>query len=58
MWKRSDENCPGCKNPTQIFIHGDYSCGERCSNCKWQINFHPIVRRVRYGSKIDLPTIY
>jgi len=54
MWKiGTDNKCPVCGNEIETFVDTirDENLAERCTRCKWQINFNPKIKKVLYGTK-------
>ena len=52
-----DTTCPKCNNIIESAIDNDAMEGaERCTYCKWQINFEPNTHRVRYGTHVTFAT--
>lgn len=56
-WEKSKySKCPKCGQMVEEYIHDGYDCAERCPHCKWQINFNPDVKKVSYGTIVNIIT--
>ena len=54
MWiQQTEETCPKCEHFTEVFQDEKYRHAERCTHCKWQVNFSPEVKRVPYGNEVN-----
>lgn len=51
VWQPNCLTCPKCGHRTEGFWRFDgIVLAERCSRCRWQINFQPKPRKVQYGT--------
>ena len=51
-WQPSEDTCPTCGKETERYVTHDIGQAERCTNCKWQINFNPTTHKVPYGTAV------
>ena len=56
-WYTADDDCPRCGGLMEQYCDDqDLVLAERCTKCKWQVNFDRDEegRKVRYGAPVEV----